>query len=1073
MPYLNNGMAFLGSNGETRNAKNYEGSLSQNLKGRLPYNYNVIDTAESKNTKYKYFQKVGMRRPEALSKNSVSLNNDYNNTPFASIERDKSFSDVMYATANDDKPIRMRDYRMMASFSEVADALDEICDETINPDENDDVVILKFKNVDIESDVKKNLQEEWSKYIEHYDLHNNGWQYFRQYLIEGELFFEQIIHEEYTNQGILGVINIPSDVIDPVYGNIQNMMIKGFKYQKPIFNSNDPQKIEKYESIPYEENQIVYISSGAFNDTKDFVIPFLENCRRAQQQLRMMEDAIVIHQMVHAPLRFVFNVDVGRLPTPKAEEYLRQLQQKYWSTKTFDVDQNDIVKKYSPQSTLDSYWFAKRQGQEATTVSEIGGQCLAMDTRVPLLDGRVLTIAEIADEHNNGKQCWVYSCDPSTGEIVPGMVSWAGVTHKVANVMKLTLDNGEEITCTPDHKFPIYERGFVEAKDLVIDDSLIPFNRKSVKIGNGDYEQIYQNNTKTWEFTHRVVGKFFKNLGVHEEMTHDEMYRDSKKTVIHHKDFNRHNNSPENLAYMYSLDHILYHSTFNPPAGLGNKVWSKTINDWKTNHPEKYANYIAKQSKSSKNSWESKTEEEKLNTRAIRSLATKKYFENISDEERMRRSEDGKKLQLLGSEGFINKYHSDPEFRELHRHNASQNFIKYKNRLTKEEYVSAMSDKCDKIKQHQSYWDNVAKLTKLRTLDFDQKIIKYVIDLFKGTSRFEVTREMIVENFNNNLEMLNHFLNLNKDKNICNWKGDKFARTHLTSMARSVGYSNWRQFRKEYQNYNHRIIKIEYLDDQIEVGTLTIDNDEKLHGHHTFALECGVFTKNSNTTGMENLLYYIKKLYRSLKVPASRLDPEDSFRDGTDILREELKFSVMVKRHQKKFASGLKRGFITHLKLRQMFDENDLTEQNISIVFNEPSNFAETRNNQKIEMKMTTFGNAMGTGKISESFAMKKYLNWSDMEILANRELLRKDMELAFELSQIQSMGPGWKQMMLDQANAGQPVGGDETPSGGGIGGGADTPPDFGGLPSGDGAEPPPNAGNAPTPPAVPEEPAP
>lgn len=603
MPYLNNGMAFLGSNGETRNAKNYEGSLSQNLRGRLPYNYNVVDTAESKNTKYKYFQKVGMRRPEALSKNSVSLNNDYNNTPFASIERDKSFSDVMYATANDDKPIRMRDYRMMASFSEVADALDEICDETINPDENDDIVILKFKNVDLESDVKKNLQEEWSKYIEHYDLHNNGWQYFRQYLIEGELFFEQIIHEEYTNQGILGVINIPSDVIDPVYGNIQNMMIKGFKYQKPIFNLSDPQKIEKYEAIPYEENQIVYISSGAFNDTKDFVIPFLENCRRAQQQLRMMEDAIVIHQMVHAPLRFVFNVDVGRLPTPKAEEYLRQLQQKYWSTKTFDVDQNDIVKKYSPQSTLDSYWFAKRQGQEATTVSEIGGQ--------------------------------------------------------------------------------------------------------------------------------------------------------------------------------------------------------------------------------------------------------------------------------------------------------------------------------------------------------------------------------------------------------------------------------------------------------------------------------------SSTNGMENLLYYIKKLYRSLKVPASRLDPEDSFRDGTDILREELKFSVMVKRHQKKFAAGLKRGFITHLKLRLMFDENDLTEQNISIVFNEPSNFAETRNNQKIEMKMATFGNAIGTGKISESFAMKKYLNWSDIEILANRELLRKDMELAFELSQIQTNGPQWKKMIIDQANAGQPVGGDEMPSGGSMGGGSDIPPDFGGLPSGDGVEAPPNSGNAPTPEAVPEEPAP
>lgn len=578
MPYLNNDMAFSGSSGDSSKPKGYEGSLSQNLRGRLPYNYNVLDTAESKNTKYKYFQKVGMRRPEALSKNSVSLNNDYNNTAFSSIERDKSFTDVMYATANEDKPARIRDYRMMAGFSEVADALDEICDETINPDENDDIVLLKFKNAELESDKKDEIQKEWSKYIEHYDLHNNGWQYFRQYLVEGELFFEQIIHDKYTNEGVLGVINIPSDVIDPVYGNIQNMLVKGFLYQKPIFDPNDPKKIERYEPIPFEENQIVYINSGAYNDSKDYLIPFIENCRRAYRQLSMMEDAIVIHQMVHAPLRFVFNVDVGRLPVPQAEAYLRKLQQQYWSTKTFDVDQNDIVKKYSPQSTLDSYWFAKRQGQEATTVSEIGGQ--------------------------------------------------------------------------------------------------------------------------------------------------------------------------------------------------------------------------------------------------------------------------------------------------------------------------------------------------------------------------------------------------------------------------------------------------------------------------------------TNTTGMENLLFFIKKLYRSLKVPASRLDPEDSFRDGTDILREELKFSVMVKRHQKRFAAGLKRGFITHLKLRHMFDENELTDQNISIVFNEPSNFAEMRNNQKIEMKMNTFSNAIGSGKISESFAMKKYLNWSDVDILANRALRKSDAACEFEIAQVMSLGPDWKQQMIDQANAGAPIEPSQEAPNGVIGGGGSSIPEFGGLPA-------------------------
>ena len=580
----------------------YDRSLTSYLKNRLPYNYSVLDSDDSKNTKYKYFQKVGMRRPEAIAKNSITLSNDFNNTAYSSIERDKSFGEVMYAAASEDKPGRMRDYRTMAAFSEINDALNEIADETINVDDNDQIVLLKIKNADLDSDQKETLMTEFDKYIEHFDLPNNGWKYFKTFLVEGELFFEQIIHKDYVNQGVLGIVNIPSEMIDPVYSNIQNMLVKGYLYQKPIFDKNDPKKIEKYEPIPFEENQVVYINNSEYNETKEFIVPYIENARRAYRQLSMIEDSIVIHRMVHAPLRFVFNVDVGRLPVPQAEAYLRKLQSQYWSTKTFDADQGDIVKKYSPQSTLDSYWFAKKQGQEATSVQEIGGT-------------------------------------PGLGELA-------------------------------------------------------------------------------------------------------------------------------------------------------------------------------------------------------------------------------------------------------------------------------------------------------------------------------------------------------------------------------------------------------------------------------------------------DLMFFIKKLYRSLGVPTSRLDPEDSFRDGTDILREELKFDTMIMRQQKKFASGLKRGFITHLKFRELFDEYDLTEQNISITFNPPSNFHDLRNNQKLELKINSFNNLISTGKISTTLGLKKVMGWQDKEILANREFLRKDSALEWELAQITSLGPAWKKQLLDQANAGAPPA--EGDLGGGAGGGAAIP-SFGGGPVDIGGEeapvPPPNAGNPPVAPAVPEEP--
>ena len=351
-------------------------TFDRNMQSYLKNRGNFVEKTpdEAKNTKYKYFQKIGLRRPEAIARNSVALNNDWNNTAFSAIYQDKSFTDLMYSQASEEKPGRLRDYRMIAAYSEVADAMDEICDETINVDENGEIVTLTIRNTDLESEKKEEIEKEFSRFVSMMDLEDNGWNYFRQFLIEGELFFELILKDDYIKQGVVAIKNLPAEQFDPVYDNIQTMLVKAFIYKKPIFSSVDNKKVERYEYIPFEQNQVLYVNSGQYNETKDFIIPFIENCRRAYRQLSMIEDSVVIHRMVHAPLRFLFNVDVGRLPVPQAEAYLRKLQSQYWSTKTFDMDQGDIVKKYAPQSTLDSFWFAKRQGQEATTVETFGGQ---------------------------------------------------------------------------------------------------------------------------------------------------------------------------------------------------------------------------------------------------------------------------------------------------------------------------------------------------------------------------------------------------------------------------------------------------------------------------------------------------------------------------------------------------------------------------------------------------------------------------------------------------------------------------------------------------------------------------
>lgn len=367
-------------------AKDYTGSGKESTFGRnfmnyiaakLPYSgLQILDTTDMLNPKYKYFQNQGLRRPEVLSKYSVSQSNIYNNEGIGSIAGDKQYGEMMYANIQKDKGARMRDYRVMSAFAEVTDALDEICDETINKDSEGNIMTLKLGDVleeELSSEVRQIIKDECKKYLSHFELEDNGWVYFRDLLIEGELYFEHILHSKHLDKGVLGVVRVPAELIDPVYTNIQNMLVKGFIYRKPKLDPENPTKTEDSEMIPMEQNQVVYIHSGIWNESKNIRLPFIENARRSYRQLSLIEDSIIIYRLVRAPERLVFNVDVGNMAAPKAEEYLRKLMNQYWSTKTFDINQNDVVQKFNPQSMLDSYWFAKRAGSEGTSVSQLAG----------------------------------------------------------------------------------------------------------------------------------------------------------------------------------------------------------------------------------------------------------------------------------------------------------------------------------------------------------------------------------------------------------------------------------------------------------------------------------------------------------------------------------------------------------------------------------------------------------------------------------------------------------------------------------------------------------------------------
>jgi len=360
-------------------------NLQQFISNALPYRSPaaIIDDVQQQNPKFKDFYKAGSVRGELLSKHSVVTPKvPESDHPIGSFLADRAYNQLMYAHLDVDKGRRLRDYRVMAAFAEVADALDEICDEFLCEDEMGNVINLNFRDIfDYDPLVIKQLHEEFKKFINIFELKEKGWEYIRYLLIDGELYFENIIHKDYPDSGILGAINIPTHIIDPVYDNHQNMSIKAFLLRKLKHHKDEREAptamVKDKDFIPLDKNQITYINSGTWNEDKTFRVPFIENARRAYRQLTLIEDSIIIYRLVRAPERLVFNVDVGNMSPPKAESYMRKLMQNYWSKKTFNLDQDQRVNTFNPQSILDAFWFPKREGSNGTSVESLpGGQNL-------------------------------------------------------------------------------------------------------------------------------------------------------------------------------------------------------------------------------------------------------------------------------------------------------------------------------------------------------------------------------------------------------------------------------------------------------------------------------------------------------------------------------------------------------------------------------------------------------------------------------------------------------------------------------------------------------------------------
>lgn len=352
-------------------------------------------------------------------------------------------------------------YREMALTAELDMAITTILDEAIVSEDSGKTVSLNMDDLKKPASFKNKIADEFENVLRLLNFNQSGHEIFRRWYVDGRLYYHIIIDENAKSKGISEVRYIDPRKIRKVRQIEKTRDSKTgldiIKSSKEYYLFNERGIIGAYSNLgaKIEPDSIAYITSGIVDPTKNQVLGHLQKAIKPLNNLRMVEDATVIYRLSRAPERRVFYIDVGSMPVQKAEAYLKAQQNKFRNKIVYDATTGEIR-------------------------DEKKHMCLDMNTKVPLLDGRTLTLTEIASEYKN-KDLWVYSCDPITGEFKPGLITWAGVARKNSEVMKLTLDNGKTIVCTLDHKFPVWNNGLVQAQNLKIGDLFFSLDIKNPK----------------------------------------------------------------------------------------------------------------------------------------------------------------------------------------------------------------------------------------------------------------------------------------------------------------------------------------------------------------------------------------------------------------------------------------------------------------------------------------------------------------------------------------------------------------------------------------------------------------
>jgi hypothetical protein len=272
-------------------------------------------------------------------------------------------------------------YREMANHPELDQAIDDIVNEAITHDASGrtvDIVLDKLKQPE---SVKKKINEEFENVLKMLNFSNLADDLFKRWYIDGRIYYQVVVDENNPKEGIQELRYIDPRKIrkvreiqkerDPKTGAQIIKSVAEYYVYNDRGTTTQTYTAQVNQGVRISPDSIVNVNSGLMDAKNTFVISYLHKAIKPLNQLRMIEDAVVIYRLSRAPERRIFYIDVGNLPKGKAEQYLRDIMIKYRNKMVYDASTGELRDDRKHMSMLEDFWLPRREGGKGTEITTL------------------------------------------------------------------------------------------------------------------------------------------------------------------------------------------------------------------------------------------------------------------------------------------------------------------------------------------------------------------------------------------------------------------------------------------------------------------------------------------------------------------------------------------------------------------------------------------------------------------------------------------------------------------------------------------------------------------------------